>query len=129
MTLHSSVAGVAIGSCHGNKLYPDSVHISYLPLAHIYEYFCEVVSMACGAAIGYSCGDNLRLLEDFAVIKPTVSFTTFCFDDFESVLTVYSSLVRRIGSSSTQQDLPSYQGANSRCTGSQRCSRSQSFRS
>lgn len=88
MTLHSSVAGVAIGSCHGNKLYPDSVHISYLPLAHIYEYFCEVVSMACGAAIGYSCGDNLRLLEDFAVIKPTVSFMTFCFNEFESLLTM-----------------------------------------
>ncbi|GAA5949948.1 hypothetical protein JCM3765_007747 [Sporobolomyces pararoseus] len=71
MTLHSSVAGVAIGSCHGNKLYPDSVHISYLPLAHIYEYFCEVVAMSCGAAIGYSCGDNLRLLEDFQIVKPS----------------------------------------------------------
>ncbi|GAA5923429.1 medium-chain fatty acid-CoA ligase FAA2 [Sporobolomyces koalae] len=71
MTLHKSVAGVAVSSCYGNKLYPESIHISYLPLAHIYEYFCEVVAMTCGARIAFSCGDNLRLLEDFAIIKPT----------------------------------------------------------
>lgn len=73
MTLHSSIAGVVIGSCHGNTLYPSSVQISYLPLAHVYQYFVEYISMACGAATGYSCGDNLRLLEDFQVIKPSVS--------------------------------------------------------
>ncbi|GAA5835060.1 hypothetical protein JCM3766R1_002084 [Sporobolomyces carnicolor] len=71
MTLHSSIAGVVIGSCHGNTLYPSSVQISYLPLAHVYQYFVEYISMACGAATGYSCGDNLRLLEDFQVIKPS----------------------------------------------------------
>ncbi|GAA6062871.1 hypothetical protein JCM10212_000793 [Sporobolomyces blumeae] len=71
MTLHKSIAGVVIGSCHGNKMAENSIHISYLPLAHIYEYFCQIIAMASGAAVGFSCGDNLRLLEDFAIIKPT----------------------------------------------------------
>ncbi|GAA5957390.1 hypothetical protein JCM21900_006885 [Sporobolomyces salmonicolor] len=71
MILHRNVASVVVGSNHGGLMFPDSVLISYLPLSHIYEFFCEIIAISTGSAIGYSCGDNLRLLEDFAIVKPT----------------------------------------------------------
>ncbi|BGP12285.1 hypothetical protein JCM10213_000019 [Rhodosporidiobolus nylandii] len=69
--LHSNVAAVVTNTSHGNKMTEGTTLISYLPLSHIYAYFCEEITFAVGAAIGYSCGDTTRLLEDFQVIKPT----------------------------------------------------------
>ena len=46
--------------------------LSRTQLSHIYERFCEDVAFCAGSAIGYSCGDNLRLLEDLQLLKPTV---------------------------------------------------------
>ncbi|GAA5917933.1 hypothetical protein JCM6882_004129, partial [Rhodosporidiobolus microsporus] len=68
---HSNVAAVANGSKHGHRLDHDDVMISYLPLAHIYGYFTEMIVFSAGARIAYHCGDTLRLLEDFQVLKPT----------------------------------------------------------
>ncbi|GAA6007560.1 medium-chain fatty acid-CoA ligase FAA2 [Rhodotorula paludigena] len=71
MQSHRNIAAVATASEHGHDIRENSVIISYLPLAHVYEYFVEAIALMTGAALGYSCGDNLRLLEDFAIIKPT----------------------------------------------------------
>ena len=49
----------------------DSV-ISYLPLAHAYEQSTLIKSIAVGFMIGYYSGDALKLLEDIAVLKPTI---------------------------------------------------------
>ncbi|KAK0567486.1 medium-chain fatty acid-CoA ligase faa2 [Tilletia horrida] len=45
--------------------------LSYLPVAHIYGRLVEASSYRCGSMIGYSCGDTLRLIEDFQILKPT----------------------------------------------------------
>ncbi|KAI5478889.1 long-chain acyl-CoA synthetase [Pseudohyphozyma bogoriensis] len=69
---HHNLASAAIASLHGNDSMEDNaVVISYLPLSHIYQRFAEDVALSTGAAIGYSCGDNLRLLEDIQLLQPT----------------------------------------------------------
>jgi len=50
----------------------DSVHISYLPLAHMYEKLVELIFLVRGARIGYWSGDTLTLLDDIATVRPTV---------------------------------------------------------
>ncbi|BGO99056.1 Long-chain-fatty-acid--CoA ligase 2 [Rhodotorula toruloides] len=69
--LQSNIAAVTASSEHGHAIRENSVVMSYLPLSHVYEYFVENIALATGAAIAYSCGDNLRLLEDFQIAKPT----------------------------------------------------------
>ncbi|CAG8765679.1 16625_t:CDS:2, partial [Racocetra fulgida] len=54
------------------KITKDDVHISYLPLAHVYEKTSEITLIYAGAAIGFYQGDTLKLLEDIAELKPTV---------------------------------------------------------
>jgi len=50
----------------------DSVHISYLPLAHMYEKLVHLIVLVKGARIGYWSGDTLTLLDDIATVRPTV---------------------------------------------------------
>jgi long-chain acyl-CoA synthetase len=65
---------------------PNGSVLSYLPLAHIYEVclvlltssstltslqrVVELTTLAIGGCIGFSTGDNLRLLEDAQMLKP-----------------------------------------------------------
>ncbi|GAA6046539.1 hypothetical protein JCM3770_006199 [Rhodotorula araucariae] len=71
MVTTGNIAAVITSSEHGHEIREGAVLLSYLPLAHIYELFVEAICLAVGAGIGYSCGDNLRLLEDFQITKPT----------------------------------------------------------
>ncbi|KPV78022.1 uncharacterized protein RHOBADRAFT_40569 [Rhodotorula graminis WP1] len=71
MLTHRNISAIVTSSEHGHEIREGAVLLSYLPLAHVYEFFVEEICIAAGASIGYSCGDNLRLLEDFAVTKPT----------------------------------------------------------
>eukprot|EP00484_Ammonia_sp_Unknown_P020908 CAMPEP_0197030740 /NCGR_PEP_ID=MMETSP1384-20130603/9906_1 /TAXON_ID=29189 /ORGANISM="Ammonia sp." /LENGTH=817 /DNA_ID=CAMNT_0042460143 /DNA_START=22 /DNA_END=2475 /DNA_ORIENTATION=+ len=50
----------------------DGVHISYLPLAHMYEKLVELIILVKGARIGYWSGDVLTLLDDIVAAKPTI---------------------------------------------------------
>lgn len=54
------------------KLSPDDVHISYLPLAHIFERVVFTALTAVGASIGYYQGDTLKLMSDITALRPTV---------------------------------------------------------
>ncbi|KAG0361497.1 hypothetical protein BC939DRAFT_442872 [Gamsiella multidivaricata] len=47
-------------------------HISYLPLAHVFERLCQAVMISGAARIGYYQGDTLKLLDDVAVLQPTI---------------------------------------------------------
>ena len=49
----------------------DGSHISYLPLAHMYEKMVELIFLVKGAKIGYWSGDVLTLLDDITALKPT----------------------------------------------------------
>ncbi|XP_057960478.1 long chain acyl-CoA synthetase 7, peroxisomal isoform X2 [Malania oleifera] len=68
--LIASVAGTSISI----KFYPTDIHISYLPLAHIYERTNLILGVYYGGAVGFYQGDNLKLLDDIAALRPT----TFC---------------------------------------------------
>ena len=48
------------------------VHISYLPLAHIYEHTLFNFHSHHGVSIGFFSGDVLNLLDDITELKPTV---------------------------------------------------------
>ncbi|XP_051129870.1 long chain acyl-CoA synthetase 6, peroxisomal-like isoform X2 [Andrographis paniculata] len=69
---HGSLIANAAGISTGINLYPSDCYISYLPLAHIYERANQIVFAYYGAASGFYQGDHLKLLEDMAVLKPTV---------------------------------------------------------
>jgi long-chain acyl-CoA synthetase len=47
-------------------------HLSYLPLAHIFEKVISWAIFANGGVIGFYGGDTLKLKDDMAKWKPTV---------------------------------------------------------
>ncbi|KAL2229887.1 long chain acyl-CoA synthetase 6, peroxisomal isoform X1 [Sesamum indicum] len=69
---HGNLIANVAGASLGVKLYPSDLYISYLPLAHIYERANQILVVYFGGASGFYQGDNMKLLEDMAVLKPTV---------------------------------------------------------
>ncbi|EGX43464.1 hypothetical protein AOL_s00215g200 [Orbilia oligospora ATCC 24927] len=49
----------------------NSVMISYMPLAHIYERVSEQAALGAGAAIGFFHGNILELGDDIKLLRPT----------------------------------------------------------
>lgn len=62
-------------------------HISYLPLAHIYERVQHVGFIQAGVQIGFYRGDVLELLDDMQELQPTI---------FMSVPRLYSRIFDRV---------------------------------
>ncbi|KAL7747139.1 medium-chain fatty acid-CoA ligase faa2 [Sorochytrium milnesiophthora] len=54
------------------QLSQDDVHISYLPLAHVFERVVQQFLIYVGGSIGFYQGDTLKLLDDIAVLRPTL---------------------------------------------------------
>ncbi|KAJ3216540.1 Long chain acyl-CoA synthetase 7 peroxisomal [Dinochytrium kinnereticum] len=50
----------------------EDSHISYLPLAHVFERVVQLILTNSGGRIGFYQGDTLKLLDDVAELKPTV---------------------------------------------------------
>ncbi|KAJ1962405.1 medium-chain fatty acid-CoA ligase faa2 [Dispira parvispora] len=50
----------------------DDCHISYLPLAHVFERIVFQMIISYGARIGFYQGNTLKIMEDLAVLKPTI---------------------------------------------------------
>lgn len=46
--------------------------ISFLPLPHVFGRLMEIFAFSAGGRIGYSTGDQLRLLEDIGQLRPTI---------------------------------------------------------
>jgi len=46
-------------------------HVSFLPLAHIFECLVETVLFACGASVAYYQGNIKKLTDDWVAIQPT----------------------------------------------------------
>ncbi|RKP10848.1 hypothetical protein THASP1DRAFT_27387 [Thamnocephalis sphaerospora] len=53
----------------------DDCHISYLPLAHVFERVSIISMIHNGVAIGFYRGDTATLLDDIAALRPTVFIT------------------------------------------------------
>ena len=56
----------------GEKITNEDVHISYLPLAHMYERACHLMMFSSGARIGFFTGNVRKLTEDLKALKPTI---------------------------------------------------------
>jgi long-chain acyl-CoA synthetase len=89
MITHKNLVASAAGSSASIDLVPSDVHISYLPLAHIYERMNVLVMLHFGVGIGFYQGDVLKLMEDIEVLKPTI----FC-----SVPRLYNRIYDKITS-------------------------------
>lgn len=70
ITHGNAVSAIAGGRTNGNVSSKD-VHLSYLPLAHIYGRLIDQIAVAEGAAIGFFRGDILGLVDDIKILKPT----------------------------------------------------------
>lgn len=73
MLTHGNIISMLAGANKaGLAVTTNDVHISYLPLAHIFEravmagIFCE------GGAVGFFQGSVLKLFDDIQVLKPTI---------------------------------------------------------
>lgn len=73
MLSHKNVASVLGALLKSDlELNKDDVHLSYLPLAHVFEKIVIFTLFYSGASIGFSCGDVLKLKDDISNLKPTV---------------------------------------------------------
>jgi long-chain acyl-CoA synthetase len=73
MLTHGNFAAAGAGAASsGVDLYNTDVHISYLPLAHVFERIVQTCIFHRGAAVGFFSGDVQKLLEDMAVLRPTI---------------------------------------------------------
>lgn len=50
----------------------EDIHLSYLPLAHIFERVAFKLFLSTSTKIGVFNGDILKLKEDLAILKPTI---------------------------------------------------------
>ena len=50
----------------------DDAHISYLPMAHVFEHFVQMAVVFYGARIGFSQGDTSKILDDLLHLRPAI---------------------------------------------------------
>jgi long-chain acyl-CoA synthetase len=56
---------------YGFSITSADVFMSYLPLAHVFDFFAECLFLFLGAKIGYYRGDQKTLVDDIGELKPT----------------------------------------------------------
>lgn len=70
LTHRNAVAAITSGRMSGTVGSKD-VHMSYLPLAHIYGRLIDGIAIAEGASVGFFRGDILGLVDDLKILQPT----------------------------------------------------------
>ena len=89
---HGNLTANRAGCSRSVNFPPDDVHISSLPLAHIYQRIHTLTCTHRGAAIGFYSGDVLRMLDGIAALRPTI----FC-----SVPRLWNRIYDKVTRSST----------------------------
>lgn len=56
MILHRNMVAALAGATKNAPIYPTDVHLSYLPLAHIFERIVVVAGLAAGGSLGFYQG-------------------------------------------------------------------------
>lgn len=88
MLTHANMAALLAATRQSPiMLFPNDVHLSYLPLAHILERVIAHTILFYGGRIGFYQGDVLKITEDLAALKPTL---------FVSVPRLYTRLYDKI---------------------------------
>ena len=74
MLSHANLVATCAAVCKGEiPLGPNDVHLSYLPLAHIFERVMTEALLCSGARIGFIQGPTKKfLLKDLGVLHPTI---------------------------------------------------------
>ncbi|KAK4075103.1 uncharacterized protein Triagg1_4767 [Trichoderma aggressivum f. europaeum] len=70
ITHGNAVSAISSSRLQGAVTEKD-IHMSYLPLAHIYGRMVDQVALSEGASIGFFRGDILGLVDDLKILKPT----------------------------------------------------------
>jgi long-chain acyl-CoA synthetase len=72
MITHKNVV-TTINTFRGSSMVfsKNDMHLSYLPLAHIFERMSGITMILYGASIGFYRGDPLLLKEDIRRLRPT----------------------------------------------------------
>ncbi|TMW67678.1 hypothetical protein Poli38472_011298 [Pythium oligandrum] len=70
--LHKTLAIIGVLMEDRLDLPSEVVHISYLPLAHVFEHAVLSVVLRVGGCVGFYQGDVHKLTEDIAALRPTV---------------------------------------------------------
>jgi long-chain acyl-CoA synthetase len=72
MTHANMIADVSAVILTGVDLRSDDVHMSYLPLAHMFERAIQEALVLFGASSGFFQGDILKLFDDINCLRPTI---------------------------------------------------------
>ena len=72
LTHGNIVADVAAAVFAGLKLTPEDVHLSYLPLAHMFERIVQAAVWSEGCSVGFYQGNTAKLMDDIAALRPTL---------------------------------------------------------
>ncbi|GLE02609.1 hypothetical protein PINS_up011450 [Pythium insidiosum] len=72
MLTHANVISAAQTANVHVELTKDDVHLSYLPLAHVFERAVHAALLGQGGAIGFFQGEVIKLLDDIAALRPTI---------------------------------------------------------
>lgn len=73
MLTHRNIVSCCAGAIiAGVRCLPDDRHISYLPLAHMFERVVQVALWQAGSSVGFYQGDTLKLMEDIKELHPTI---------------------------------------------------------
>lgn len=70
-TQENFVCGFRGIEAFGIKFGVSDVHISYLPLAHLFEQYVQGIILYYGGAIGFFGGDVRKLIDDIQALNPT----------------------------------------------------------
>ncbi|ODA82524.1 hypothetical protein RJ55_01031 [Drechmeria coniospora] len=68
---HGNAVAASSSARLGGSVGHNDIHLSYLPLAHIYGRMIDQVALAEGASIGFFRGDILGLVDDMKILQPT----------------------------------------------------------
>lgn len=73
LVTHANViSDYAAADATGLRIEIGDVHISYLPLPHMFERMIQFGIVAGGGCIGFFQGDTLKLLDDIKALRPTI---------------------------------------------------------
>jgi long-chain acyl-CoA synthetase len=72
MLSHKNMVSTVYTSKSKLVINEKTVYLSYLPMAHSFERVIINTIIALGGKIGLYQGNNLKLLDDIALLKPTI---------------------------------------------------------
>lgn len=72
MLTHANIVS-SVGATYGySHLNTEDVHLSYLPLAHIFERVIQTMVIGLGGSVGFYQGSSAKILDDLAELQPTI---------------------------------------------------------